>query len=399
MSTPSPIRLDAAAGGGAAELLAKLPTHDRTSAIGGRARRPDAARFDPAYPMMATWAAAGVHGGIPSDPPVVALVEGGTGHEIQKAIDHAALRGGGTVLLAAGDYPIEETLRMPSGVLLRGTWADQVRLEGRMRHGFAGWSSAAPDDVPARGAIIEMAGAERAGVAHLTVIYDRTLPPPPQGRRGDPSFADKPHGRDDLFVMGIRLDRCADCWVEGCRIIDSGTNPVELLRSRHCTVRGCEISGSHNQGGGQGYVHLNRSSHCLLADLVISDCRHLTIQDGTASHPCQGNVIVACDLRVDVNFHSGDSGSNLVQDCRIHIPTWHWWGPFALGDPRIHRPPGPGNLIHGCDARRFRAPGFAPGPNPCDGAMVYAIHAGWERPSVREQGPAPIGGTLYATAT
>jgi hypothetical protein len=382
----------ALAAGGAA--LAAVPSPDLTRKPGGRGLVPDPERFDPAWPAMAAWAAAGVPGGIPADPPLCAFVQPGPVAELQAALDAAAASGGGTVLLAPGTHLVERTLRIPSGVLLRGVWADQVWLEGRMRHGFAGWGSG--PGIPARGAVVVMEDAAGAGLAHLTVTYDRTLPPPPQLRRGDPGFADRPGGRDDLFVMGLRMERCTGCWTECCRFIDCGTNPVEVGFSRHCTVRCCEISGSHNQGGGQGYVHCGRSESCLFADLVVRDCRHLTIQESSPEHPCRWNVVIGCDLAVDVNFHSGDGGANLVQDCRIHCPSWHWWGPFAIGDRRIHRPPGPGNALFRNDAVRWFGAGVERDRPTPRTDVVYTMADDWSKPTVRPLGPAPVHGTLYA---
>ncbi|MFM2090391.1 MAG: hypothetical protein RLZZ127_880, partial [Planctomycetota bacterium] len=200
--------------------LARLPALDLAARPGGRGLVPDPDRFDPAWPAMAHWAAAGVPGGIPADPPLHAFLAAGDGAAIQTALDGAAVAGGGTVLLGPGTWLVHQPLRIPAGVLLRGVWADQVWLEGRMRHRFAGWGSG--PGIPARGAVAVMEDVRGAGLAHLTVTYDRTLPPPPQLRRGDPGFADNPGGRDDLFVMGLRMERCDGCWAECCRFIDCG---------------------------------------------------------------------------------------------------------------------------------------------------------------------------------
>jgi hypothetical protein len=107
---------------------------------------------------------------------------------------------------------------------------------------------------------------------------------------------------------------------------------VTSRRGTPPTVETTSIDGSHNKGGlGNGYVNLTRSAHVLLTGLHVRDVRHLSIQNSDATYPCRYNVLVHSQLEVDVNFHNGDAGHNLVQDCRIAVPTWHWWGPFAVG--------------------------------------------------------------------
>jgi hypothetical protein len=172
---------------------------------------------------------------------------------------------------------------------------------------------------------------------------------------------------------------------------------VTSRRGTPPTVETTSIDGSHNKGGlGNGYVDLTRSAHVLLTGLHVRDVRHLSIQNSDATYPCRYNVLVHSQLEVDVNFHNGDAGHNLVQDCRIAVPTWHWWGPFAVGVPGQHQPPGPGNLVYRCDATRVYPD---PKRNRREAILpdrVYRIRDHFEKtePLVADFAPAPKAGTL-----
>ena len=368
---------------------AKFPLDDY---YGGLNAQIGESLFDPAWPAMREWAQAGVQGGIPHLPVVQEVASGSDQATIQRAIDAAAEGGGGAVLLANGHYVLRETLHLRDGVVLRGGYLDSVKLEICMRDTFPRFGADFYPEI----AGIHFFGIQDAGLEHVTVVFDESLPRPLDLRHLEPPFEDNPRGVDDLFVQSVLIESSQGCWVEGCRVIDSGSTNIALVRSQHCTVRQCEIVGGHNRGGGHSYFNISRSSHCLVAGCVVKDIRHLSIQNAEPEHPCRYNVVIDCDLEVDINYHNGDSGHNLVESCRITIPSWHWWGPFAIGVKGGHQPPGPDNLIFACDAQRRRFGVLQRSVDAPGVEKVYRMADDWSRPLVVEAGPAPQGGTLYA---
>ena len=352
--------------------------------------------FDPAYPDMAHWAQAGVRGGVPVVANVQVLSAGTAQSDIQAALDAVAAHGGGAVVLSAGQYVLTETLRIPSGVVLRGDYMDAVTVRIQMTGTFPGWEAQGGYPDFATGILLE--GVRHAGVEQMTIIYDPGLPRPASLRYNEPSFDTlrEPYGRADLIVNCISLRDCADCWVQGVRIVDAGSAPLSITRSRHITARYCEIVGAYNRWGGQAYLNVSRSEYCLLAGLVVQDIRHVSIQNQQPDALCRYNVLVDCDLQVDVNFHNGDAGHNLLEQCRIRVPSWHWWGPVAWGVKGQHQPPGAGNVLYRCQAQRYQF-GTLPRSVVAETEdQVYVVAHDWTAPVVRPLGPAPRGGTLYA---
>ena len=366
----------------------QFPLHDL---YGGINARFDEGLLDANWPDMADWARAGVSGGVPAIPTQREVAAGSDQAAIQEAIDAVAAAGGGAVLLAAGHYVLSQTLHLRDGVVLRGGYVDSVKIEICMRDTFPGFGEHFHPEI----AGISMYGVRNAGLEHLTIVFDESLPRPLDLRHLEPPFDDNPRGVNDLFVTSVLIESSSDCWVEGCRIIDSGSNNVSLIRSQHCTVRYCEVVGGHNRGGGHSYFNVSRSQYCLVAGCVMKDIRHLSIQNAEPDYPCRYNVVVDCDLEVDINYHNGDSGHNLIEACRISIPSWHWWGPFAHGVKGKHQPPGPANLVFACAAKRLRFGAFQRSTAAEDPQRVYRIADDWSQPIVVDAGPAPRGGTLY----
>jgi hypothetical protein len=201
-----------------------------------------------------------------------------------------------------------------------------------------------------------------------------------------------------LWVVSVRFADCDDCWIADCRIADSGAHPVLIEGSRHVTVRDSVIEGAHNKGGkGAGYFNIARSECVLMENVVVRDIRHVAIQQEADGFPCRYNVLAGCRFEVDVNFHNGDSGHNLLQDCVVAVPPWHWWPPIGTGVPGRHRPPGPGNLVFRCRlSRTYPDPSrnYALAGDP-DTVYVVRDSFGGDGPIVREHGPAPRGGALW----
>lgn len=372
------------------------PIDQNPPELGGAASQIDPCLLDPAWPDMEVWGRAGVRGGIgPAPKPTATLPDGSDTEAIQTAIDRTAAAGGGTVLLSPGTHRFDHPLYLRSGVVLRGAYVDAVKLEIRLRGTFPGFTH---PRVPLLESAIRMDHVERAGLEHVTVVFDPSTPRITGVRHMENPFSDRAHGPDeDLFVNSIWIHRSRDCFVQFCRVVDSGSNPLVIRECEHITARACELHGAHMRTGGQAYLRVSGSRHCLLAGLVLRDLRHLCIMDGTGAHPCRHNVVIDCDLEVDINFHSGDSGHNLIQDCRIVVPGWHWWGPFALGVKDVHQPPGPDNLVYRCHAERRRLATLARTRMVENPRVVYRLRDSFDNglPLFTEAGPAPAHGTLY----
>jgi hypothetical protein len=376
------------------------PIDQNLPTLGSHPTRFDPDLLDPAYPDMQHWAKAGVQNGIAPTPEAsVTLDSASTVAHIQSSIDAVSASGGGCVLLQPGHYILDQPLFLKSGVILRGPYVDSVKLEIRMRGTFPGWNS---NRIPLIESAIRMDQIQNAGLEHLTIVFDESTPRIKNVRHLADPFSDRIYSeQDDLFVNSIWMYRSQNCFVQFCRIIDSGSNPLVIRECAHITVRYCEIHGAHMQAGGQAYLRLAGSRSCLLAGLVIQDIRHLSIMDGSAEHPCHYNVVIDCDLQVDINFHSGDSGHNLVQDCRITTPSWHWWGPFAIGVNGTHLPPGPDNLIYRCQAQRLRLATLPRQTVADDPQTVYSLRDSFDntQPLISAVGPEPSHQTLYPVLT
>ena len=238
--------------------------------FGGTNARFDASLLDPDWPAMKEWAEAGVQGGIPFKDAVQTIPAGSPQDVIQCAIDDVANHGGGAVLLENGHYVLNKTLHIRDGVVLRGGYLDSVKIEICMRDTFPGFGENFHPEIPG----IDLNGISNAGLEHLTIVFDESLPRPLDLRHLETPFDDNPRGVDDLFITSVQLHQCTNCWVEGCRIIDSGSNNISVIRSTHCTIRQCEISGGHNRGGGHSYFNISRSSHCLIAGCLMKNIRH-----------------------------------------------------------------------------------------------------------------------------
>jgi hypothetical protein len=299
------------------------------------------------------------------------------------------------VELAPGIFPLSDTLILRSGVVLRGSRTSPTRVHLMMRgrfarergdDGFSEWTcGVAARDV------------RKSGLENLEILLDPSLPAPPTLRTEKEAFTNDPGGRDDLWVVSVRFTASEDCWVTDCRILNSGSHPLMVEGSRHITVRGCEISGAHNKGGkGAGYVNITRSEYTRLERVVVRDIRHVAIQNSDPELPCRYNVLLGCRFEVDVNFHNGDAGHNLLQDCTVAVPPWHWWPPIGAGVPGQHQPPGPGNLVFRCQlSRTYPDPkrNYTLGEDP---QVVYVVRDHFEKgaPILKPHGAAPDSGTL-----
>jgi hypothetical protein len=96
----------------------------------------DESRLDPRFPEMREWAKAGVVGGIPLRNTLEIKFRLQPGEDLQAAIDQVALSGGGVVLLEPGDHRISKTIKMKSGVVVRGADKEQTVVKIVMKAPF-----------------------------------------------------------------------------------------------------------------------------------------------------------------------------------------------------------------------------------------------------------------------
>lgn len=363
----------------------------------------DPALLDSRYPDMSEWAKAGVSGGIPSTLPIVAQAK--PGDDLQALIDRAAAAptagsapaAARVIQLAPGDYPLTATLNLRSGVVLRGAATGTSKLHVKLRGTFAADRERGPDGFSTWTTGILGRDVHHAGLEDLTVSYDESLPKPPALLNASAAFINDPDGAADLWVVAVRFTLARDCWLLRCKILNSGTHPVMIEASAHITVLDTEVAGAHNKGAGAGYFNITRSAYTLVDGGNIHAIRHLVIQDRDEKFPSHYNVIIRASLAVDINFNNGDSGHNLIENCHIVIPSWHWWPPIGAGMQDKQSPPGPGNLVYRCAATRAYPAADRNFSMADDPERVYALldHFSTKSPIVRPIGDAPRANTLY----
>ncbi len=300
----------------------------------------DAEKYDARFPDMWHWAQAGVQCGIPGPDELPVMDTLSPGDDLQDAIDLAAQEGGGVILLLPGSYPIHETLFLRDSIVLRGADRGKVILSNQLRGPFF---SNPFNNVTG----IRFQHVSRAGLENLTVKYEAVGFQPIDYEYFDypwqkKTFRNNPEDDFQLYVTQVTFDHARNSWIRNCQILDSGTDPVLVLESEHISITKTRVDGAYNKGGrGNGYFNIEQNSqYVLLAEDTVRAIRHLAIQSGA-----RYNVLINNYLEVDVNFHNGDGGHNLVEKNVIRIPEWHSWHCFSRGVPKHHRPPGPGNLL------------------------------------------------------
>jgi hypothetical protein len=308
--------------------------------IGDRGWTFDIEKHDARFPDMWHWAQAGVQCGIPNETDFPARDTLKPGDDVQEALDRAAAQGGGVVLLMAGIYPIHETLEMRDSVLLRGVDRAGVVLSNQLRGPFC------PNPF-GNVSGIRFQKVSWAGLENLTVQYQAVDFPPVDYAYFDypwqkETFQNNPGGDRQLYVSHVTFDHARNAWIRNCQILNAGTDPILVLESEHISITQTRVEGAYNKGGrGNGYFNIEQNSrYVLLAEDTVRAIRHLAIQSGA-----KYNVLISNYLEVDVNFHNGDGGHNLVEQNIVRIPEWHSWHCFSRGVPKHHRPPGPGNLL------------------------------------------------------
>jgi len=213
--------------------------------VGDAASVFDKSRYDENCPQIREWVKAGVHGGIPlrGQSRIVAKLKPGDKIE-WTAIAWA--KEGGVILLTEGTYPLTETIKLPSNVILRGESAEKVILQ-----------NARPDAADKGFCWLRVQGAKWAGIEDLTILH------PPIKRKAKDSIS--------ISICGSQ-----DCWVDGCRVLCCEYQPISVIGSQHITLRGNLVAGSFNGCStmARSYM-LGGNQYVLVCDETILDTHQI----------------------------------------------------------------------------------------------------------------------------
>ncbi|MDO6759009.1 T9SS type A sorting domain-containing protein [Tamlana sp. 2_MG-2023] len=296
---------------------------------------------DPLYPFMNEWQKSGVEGGIPekNSLPILLHLNPTNSEGIQNAINQLNTNGSpGVILLKKGTYQIDKPIHLKSNVILRGEAKEDVHLQVTIRsNGTNDEQSFIFSNVNKSG--LEDLFFEYIPERNITIYDDRNMPT--SSYCGDPCFSNSPDGLQNMYVSFVTIENDSkNCWVNNCIFKNAGSDPLEI-RGDHNTFRNNFIDACFNKGGGgNGYYDI-RGNYNLFYNEKVRRIRHFTIQQ-----KAKYNVVIACDLEVDVNFHNGDEGYNLVEANKIHSDWWRSWSAFASGGSQCgHDKPGPNNII------------------------------------------------------
>lgn len=284
----------------------------------------DESKFDDAnWPVMREWQKAGT--AIPwyaSTPVKKTISATNNSANLQAAIDEVAAAGGGQLKLNNGIYIIDAPITVKSNVRIVGASNTATILKITMRS-------------TTKTSAIRFTGSQNAGLDKLQIEYD--------GEGNVPNPSNYTNAYPNYFVSSVYFSSGAkNCWLQGCRIINAGCHPVSFWNAQNITIRDCYIDGSFNKGdGGSGYVAIQAAKYILMYNNTVKNIRHLLL----AKTGCIYNVVYKNTVNVDVNFHDGDNGNNLVEGNTINLPKSHLWNALQGGDPAQHIGPGPGNII------------------------------------------------------
>lgn len=315
--------------------------HLKAQQIGDPGLEFDNTKNDPNYPFMIEWQNAGVEGGVPnrSSNLTKASISPTNSDGIQQAINNANTQNKPfVILLKKGTYTIDKPIRMRSNIILRGEDKNEVKLNVSIRsNGNRTITSIAFNNIT------------KAALEDLTFEY---MPPQPimlyddtnvprNTFCGDRCFNNNPEGINNMYVSFVKMDGATtNCWVENCNFKNSGTDPIEI-KANHNTFRNNFVDGAFNRGGGGNAYYDITGDYNLITNERVRRIRHFAIQLGA-----KYNVVIGCNLEVDVNFHNRDDGFNLVENNIIKSERWRSWGAFASGATRFgHDKPGSNNII------------------------------------------------------
>lgn len=301
---------------------------------------------------------AGVVGGIPSALRVVATVS--TADNLQAELDAIEATGGGVLVLTDGTYDLPSVIQMRSNVVLRGESRDGTILESSLRG-----TEAAPVDL-----VNFASGVSGAGLEGITLRYrvDRCEPVDNvslteeqllAGPSGNNSayYTDNPCGNqalsDQLYVNWVRINNDANNnWLRAINVVESGSHPVRIFGD-HNEVRDCLIDRAYqkrNGPGGAAYFAIFGQDNLVIGN-EITRIRHVLVSEfsGSDNFPGQYNVFFGNVFDVDMNFHNGGLGNNLVERNEIRPPAYKQLAgrPFLTGSfTNGHLLPGPDERLY-----------------------------------------------------
>jgi hypothetical protein len=180
---------------------------------------------------------------------------------------------------------------------------------------------------------------EWAGLEDLTIIHMNVQAMDPNTYD---AYENDHRNIDDLHVGHVAVVGCKNCWIDGCRLMYAGTNPLQIWNCENVTARNNLVAYSFNKGANlNGYYVILNSDYILCCNDTVIGLRHFSIQEG--SRYC---VVFNCYFETDVNFHGYDGGHNLVEGCMIYLPKHHLWTPIASRDV----PRGQKNMLYRVNA-------------------------------------------------
>jgi hypothetical protein len=195
---------------------------------------------------------------------------------IQKAIDAAHARGGGEVLVPAGNY-------------LSGTILLKDRVTLRLEEGATILGSTQMADYSNPDAFVDAVGQERGwcligliDVKGAAIVGTGTIKGNGEAFRGKRPFL-------------IRCVRSEDIRIEGVRLRDSAAWVCHLFQSRRVTVRGVDIY-SHAKPNNDG-IDVDSTSDVLIEACTINTGDDAVCIKATSPLPTQNVVVRNCRLR------------------------------------------------------------------------------------------------------
>ncbi len=298
-------------------------------------------KFDSNYPFMKEWEKSGVQGGIPfrNKSPIRITLNPTNSKGIQEAINTINTQGKPSViLLKKGIYTIDRPVYVKSNVILRGESKNQVFLNVNIRaQSNRKLSALSFEDTTNSG--IEDITFEYIPPKPITIYDDRNKPL--NRFCGSDCFSNDPEGVRNMYVSFVDITRTSkNCWIDNCVFKNSGTDPLKI-NGDHITCRNNFIDACFNKGSsGNGYYDI-RGNYGLFVNEKVRRIRHFTIQK-----QAKFNVVINCNIEVDVNFHNGDGGFNLIENNKITSLQWRSWAAFASGGAAYrHKRPGKNNII------------------------------------------------------
>lgn len=340
-----------------ADATATTDDGDGSDTSGGSSSTGTSACLDASGPVV-RYGLAGVTGGIPSALRVVATVS--TSDNLQAEIDAVEAAGGGVIVLTDGTHELSSVIQLRSNVVLRGESRAGTILESSVR---------GTEDEPID--LVNFAsGVSGAGLEEITLRYrvdgcepvdnisltEAQLLAGPSGN-DSAYYTDNPCGNqglsDQLYVNWVRINNDAnDNWLRAVSVLESGSHPVRIFGD-HNEVRDCLIDRAYqkrNGPGGAAYFGVFGQDNLVIGN-EITRIRHVLVSEfsGSDNFPGQYNVFYGNVFDVDMNFHDGGLGNNLVERNEIRPTAYKQLAgrPFLTGSfTNGHLLPGPDERLY-----------------------------------------------------